>query len=483
MDFKLEELFTETFVVDDFEFDFDYEYDAPRFYDFTRPETFSEAEEADCWFETASSYPPSPYIIKLNWRYDIHYNPVEIASVSCHSVDGESMTSVGIDSNNTMVFKKSSIDDDNGGMELCDHMGQDVPKSKTKSPVKPSLSRSSTLMKPTASYLAKHDQLQEFYSNRISRRFQKLLLKTDKSSQTSPVVENLATKRQKLEAGYSCKVSHLKHHALFVHKIPKKDDVNSVYARSKVTVPREPNLETAHRAQRYRCKANAESGENAKSKACTFKAHPLNRKILEAPPLPRPKKSSVQLTEFQVFQLRTSERARQHALNKVAPVYDYEYISQIETKDYKRLNSFDTPKKEKCEVKTCKAQSLNRKILSSKGEPSVFGNIKQETAFSLENSMPIDKRCLNEPPADQFSKLSIASEVQANLKSRSKTSVAAIKGSKENAPASFHLEHEMIKAAKDRSPRFFRNQYQCGSGRWITEVGSQINTNRKLDIR
>ncbi|TXG70779.1 hypothetical protein EZV62_005714 [Acer yangbiense] len=456
---EMEELFKETVVVDDFEFDFDYEYEAPRFYDFTRPETFSETEEADCWFETASSYPPSPYIIKLNWRYDIHYNPVEIASVSCHSVDGESMTSVGIDSNNTMMFKNSSVDDDKGGLELCDHMEQDVPKSKTKSPVKPSLSRSSTLMKPTASYLAKHDQLQEFYSNRISRRFQKLLLKTDKSSQTSSVVQNLATKRQKLEAGYLCKVSHLKHHALFVHKIPKKDDVNSVYARSKFTIPREPNLETAHRAQRYRAV------------------------ILEAPPLPRPIKSSVQLTEFQVFQLRTSERARQHARNKVAPVYDYEYISQIETKDYKRLNSFDTPKKEKCEVKTCKAQSLNKKILSSKAEPGVFSNIKQETAVSLENKMPIDKRCLNEPPADQFSKLSIASEVQANLKSRSKTPVAAIKGLKENAPASFHLEHEMIKAAKDRSPRFFRNQYQCGSGRRITEVGSQIKTNRKLDIR
>ncbi|KAK2653651.1 hypothetical protein Ddye_013507 [Dipteronia dyeriana] len=482
MDEEMEELFREMFVVDDFEFDFDYEYEAPRFYDFTRPETFSEAEEADCWFETASSYPPSPYIIKLNWRYDIHDNPMEIASVSCHSVDGESMTSVGIDSNNTMVFKNSSIDDDNGGLELCDHMGQDVPKSKTKSPVKPYLSRSSTLMMPTASYLAKHDQLQEFYSKRISRRFQKLLLKTDKSSQTSSVVENLATKRQKLEAGYLCKVSHLKHHALFVHKIPKKDDVNSC-ARSKVTIPREPNLETAHRAQRYRCKANAESGENAKSKACTFKAHPLNRKILESPRLPRPKKSSLQLTEFQVFQLRTSERARQHARNKVAPVYDYEYISQIETKDYRRLNSFDTPKKEKCEVKQYKAQSVNKKILSSKGEPGVFSNIKQETAVSLENNMPIEKRSLNEPLAGQFSKLSIASEVQANLKSLSKTPVAAIMGSKENAPASFHLEHEMIKAAKDRSPRFFRNQYQCGSGRRITEVGSQINTNRKLDIR
>lgn len=29
-------------------------------------------------------------------------------------------------------------------------------------------------------------------------------------------------------------------------------EINSVNCRSKVTIPREPNLETAHRAQRHR---------------------------------------------------------------------------------------------------------------------------------------------------------------------------------------------------------------------------------------
>ncbi|TXG67660.1 hypothetical protein EZV62_008935 [Acer yangbiense] len=189
-------------------------------------------------------------------------------------------------------FIKALLSSSISGLELCDHMGQDVPKSKTKSPVKPYLSRSSTLMKPTASYLAKHDQLEEFYCNHISRRFQKLLLKTNKSSQTSSMVENLATKRQKLEAGYLCKV----------------------FAFLKVLVFASVSSEAS----------------------CSF-VHKIPKKIHEAPPLPRPKKSSLQLTEFQVFQLRTSERARQHARNKVAPVYDYDYISQIETKDYKRF--------------------------------------------------------------------------------------------------------------------------------------------------
>lgn len=41
------------------EIDLDYEFDAPRFFDFTRPETFWDADEAQQWFEFAASYPPS----------------------------------------------------------------------------------------------------------------------------------------------------------------------------------------------------------------------------------------------------------------------------------------------------------------------------------------------------------------------------------------------------------------------------------------
>lgn len=54
---------------DFFEFDLDYEYDAACFYDFTRPESLSESEEAQLWFRFAPSYPPSrkqPYIRTLD---------------------------------------------------------------------------------------------------------------------------------------------------------------------------------------------------------------------------------------------------------------------------------------------------------------------------------------------------------------------------------------------------------------------------------
>lgn len=52
----------EDFIEVDFvasEIDLDYEFDAARFFDFTRPESISETDEAEHWFESAGSYPPS----------------------------------------------------------------------------------------------------------------------------------------------------------------------------------------------------------------------------------------------------------------------------------------------------------------------------------------------------------------------------------------------------------------------------------------
>ena len=43
----------------DEEIDMDYEFDAPQFFDLSRAETYSEAKEAELWFESAGNYPPS----------------------------------------------------------------------------------------------------------------------------------------------------------------------------------------------------------------------------------------------------------------------------------------------------------------------------------------------------------------------------------------------------------------------------------------
>ncbi|KAF3568651.1 hypothetical protein DY000_02011493 [Brassica cretica] len=52
------------------EFDIDFEFDAPRFYDFSRPELDSETEEIEFWFESAGNYSPSPFSPKFNWKLE-----------------------------------------------------------------------------------------------------------------------------------------------------------------------------------------------------------------------------------------------------------------------------------------------------------------------------------------------------------------------------------------------------------------------------
>lgn len=60
----MEEEFVEIDVEDsclyeDDEIDVNYEFDAPMFFDFSKPESFWDASEAEQWFEFAKSYPPS----------------------------------------------------------------------------------------------------------------------------------------------------------------------------------------------------------------------------------------------------------------------------------------------------------------------------------------------------------------------------------------------------------------------------------------
>lgn len=59
MEEEFEEIEVEYACLGEDEIDPDYEFDAPRFYDFTRPETFLDDAEAEQWFEFTESYPPS----------------------------------------------------------------------------------------------------------------------------------------------------------------------------------------------------------------------------------------------------------------------------------------------------------------------------------------------------------------------------------------------------------------------------------------
>ncbi|XP_057995660.1 protein TPX2 isoform X2 [Hevea brasiliensis] len=341
--------------------------------------------------------------------------------------------------------------------------------NEARSPTKSRLLKNLNFMNPTASLLARQNCPLQIHCDRLLRRsqklvkneenrFQKLVRKEERSSRNSSMNGTQATKRQKLEAGYSCKVARLKHQALLLHKAPKKVgllDVRTAFAKPKVTVPREPNLETALRAERHRSKINLESAENAKSNASTFRARPLNKKILEAPSCPLAKKSTPQLPEFQVFHLRTSERALQHASVNAANAPNSSPTQHNETISSRRV----TP-----------AAALKEKL-------EALDKFKARSLYKKECNFPNDKRFSNEPPIEAFSKLFLTSE-DSNAIHRSKTPLHP-KGSKENAPASFHPGHKMKNVAK--SQWLCGKHFQCGSNRTVPSMVPQIN--RSLDIR
>nr|KJB51993.1 hypothetical protein B456_008G241500 [Gossypium raimondii] len=353
------------------------------------------------------------------------------------------------------------------GLTTYNHLPSDKLKTRPKS-VKP-VPRSSTLMKPTASQLAKQNRPTQVATS----RFQKLLvLNSNRSLGNSSVVESQAAKRQKLEGGLLHKVEEVKQQTTLVHKAPKKDgtkDRNAINTKLRLTIPREPELETAHRAQRIRPKNDTEE-EHVTSVTHRFKARPLNRKILEAPSLPLPKKSVPKLPEFQEFHLKTQERAVHLSsavfsssthTNAVDKGFEKPCIISAngnETREARRPSFMDATSQDVCDKKyNFKARPLNRKIFSSKGDIGVFRNIKRETTVPMEFNFHTEKRVPQNPPIELFSKLSLTAELQPSNGSQMTssrptfTSTKVILGSKENRLTSFQPENEMRYLAKEKT--------------------------------
>ncbi|KHG10611.1 Leucine carboxyl methyltransferase 2 [Gossypium arboreum] len=437
------------------EVDLDYEFDAAQFFDFTREESPSEARDAERWFESAPSYPPSPFVTKLVLGEGSLLENVT-TPVKCKEVDD-----IGRLPENDSELEFSPMDaskrGSNGGiftsiqkvllkvlnqpfqlttgLATSNNIPDDKPKSSTLMP------RSSTLMKPTASQLAKQNCPPQV----ASTRFKKLQVpNSDRSLVHSSGVGSQAAKRQKLEGGLTHKVNEVKQQTTLVHKVPKKDvtaDRNTINIKPKLTIPREPALRTAHRAQRV-LPMNGTKQEHVTSAMHKFKARPLNRKvgtydvtkrtsskvgyfILEAPSLPLPKKSVPKLPEFQEFHLKTSERAVQLPSSVSSSSfqtndYDKGFVKPCTnstnrngTREVRRLDSCDTNY-------NIKAHLLNKKIFSGKGDLGVSKNIKKETTAPMEYKIRRERRVPQNPPIELFSKLSLTSELQPSNGSQMK---------------------------------------------------------------
>ncbi|WZY69252.1 hypothetical protein YC2023_001492 [Brassica napus] len=397
------------------EIDTEYEFDAAQWYDFARMELRAESEAAELWFHSAPSYAPSPFVTTLLLREevprDITDEDEEVTTDVC-GMDREIYHQhPHLNKNGKMRFgshlKKVPNQPICKGPTVSNHNHSDKkPKFRAKSSIRPN-PRVSTLMRPTASQLAKQNHASKFVDN----IHEKGLCGT----------EVQAAKRQKLDGGLLRKVAGTKQEMSFVHKIPKKVyflfldlafrdttlDKNSQHAKTKITIPHGADFVTSQRALRIRQKNDAKLEQDSTA-VYKFKARPLNRKIFDAPSLPIRKKSTPKLTEFQEFHLKTSERAMQHSSqgpdkSNITDVFDGVSMES------RRPSGMDISKHDVSEGKhVFKARPLNKKFPDKDETDSEMAT--QEFNFKPE------ERVQQDLPTDLFSKSpSLTIELQSIL--------------------------------------------------------------------
>lgn len=434
------------------EIDLEYEFDAARFFDFTKPESSSEALQAELWFQNAPTYPPSPFVTKLAVREEFDYDDVECTENVVDDVKHDGPT----------VPSEMEISDTVNGHTR----GSKATGNSLNSNFKPAVPKSSSLMKPTATQRA--GQIRP--AKNVGSRFRKPLTQNEMNLSTSSGVESQAAKRQKLEGGHLRKVTDAKQQTNFVHKKPMRAvnvEQNSACSKLKLTIPREPDLKTAHRAQRIRPKIVGEA-EHMTVAAPRFKARPLNRRILDAPSLPLPKRSTPRLPEFREFHLKTSERAIQHTsatsashhCNDSDKGWDQHTSVEHRIKDARRPTAMGAPKHDGLGFNHIfKAQPLN-KILSNKEHAGVL-HTNKETTDQMEFNSHTEKGIQHNLPIELFSKLSLTSEGQPNNGSH------------------FKLPQQSRMCRKEKTFTFGTKQIHHGNG----GCHSLLSARRSLGIR
>ncbi|XP_018680140.2 protein TPX2-like isoform X1 [Musa acuminata AAA Group] len=425
MDHEMAEATDEVFVC--FEVDLDYEFDAPRYFDLGREETPAEARAAELWFDTAGTYPPSPLIAKLIFQKDTNVANTSTAP----NLEDLVYTNPEAAHADAAAPGFSIVQEMEKGCTFHSSILQGVSKGDHISTVNNCFSKRSTLMKPTASQLAKKKWPREVKS--ISRLQKPLEVKREQRFEDSNDYIHQAAKRQRLEKGHCCKVTDAKQQINLFHKVPEKknglSDANNQLPRLRLTIPREPELETARRAFSFRAQRQRLVDakclvEGMPQFTSTFKAHPLNRKILEAPSLPLPQKSTPRLPKFKEFNFRTHSRALLHSTTSSTltsgshiPTTTGDVKSSVRAQFQTSGHQLQQNEcKRDAEVKDIstkfRPQALNQKILANKGDIGVFRSTKRDTTIPKEFNFLTTKRFQQNPLNELFNKLSLASEAQ-----------------------------------------------------------------------
>ncbi|KAG6509219.1 hypothetical protein ZIOFF_034610 [Zingiber officinale] len=443
MDDEMEEVVPEAEVFDRFEVDLDYEFDAPKFFDLGREETLAEARKVELWFESARSYPPS-----RAYRSSDARNPSTLISKLIFEKDIQ-ITNISTTSNledleikilhtDAFVAEVTMVSDSDRGCTYHSYEAQSVSEVDHKPACKKPLSKRSTLMKPTASQLAKQNRPGE--AKPMSQFRNQLECRKEKGSIDVNDYTHQAAKRQRLETGHCYKGIGSKHQLDLFHKGSEKHhfldtksselaDTSNRLPRLKLTIPREPELKTARRALSLRTQQQKPDDSKCRVEGMapsfsTFKALPLNRKILEAPSLPLPQKTTPSLPKFKEFNFRTHDRALAHNTSASSMNSDSHNPSvtggatssiRIQPHDFVYLlNIID--EKRNVEGKHIpirfKAQALNPKILASKGVIGVYRCAKRESTKPKEFNLSTAKRFQQSPLTELFNELSMTCEAQ-----------------------------------------------------------------------
>ncbi|KAK3128279.1 hypothetical protein QOZ80_6BG0459310 [Eleusine coracana subsp. coracana] len=388
-----------------FQVDLDYEYDAPRWFDLAREEAPLEAAAAQQWFASAPNYPPSPLILKM-LQDDLGLQSLR----STADADAMNCTTTSHECSTAAEHRFNRVEE----RGQCNGASRNGPKPGVRNAVRCTSSRSSTLMKPTASQIARQNRQVEAKNLTLSKK-----LMGARSERTTMSLNDFTyqpAKRQRLESGHINKVAQVAatHQPMFIHKNHEKNAMNRNINRPttatttkslidrptglpklKITVPREPELATKLRAERSR--------------------------ILRAMPTTNTKQINQRHAPSVTTTQVTAARKMGPIKNVVNPFRapDHQHtgrqhddvgsnVPACTSNGARHLKHVDKTSEDcRGDLFKFKARPVDRKILESKGDVGVFRGAKRNTTVPKEFNLSTGRKGNPGPLSELFNKLSL----------------------------------------------------------------------------
>ncbi|AQL02346.1 Cell cycle regulated microtubule associated protein [Zea mays] len=379
-----------------FQVDLDYEFDAPRWFDLAQEEAPLDAAAAQEWFTSAPSYPPSPLIAKM-LAEDLGLQTIrsiaDTDDLHCSTASHECSSGMGPKIRQLEVKI---------GRKACNGASENERRSHYQTTMKGNSLRGSTLMKPTASQLAKQNrpaQLKNLTQNKKS-----VGVIRERSTISSNDCNYQSTKRQRLENGHLNKAAATAIQHEFIHKNHEKNVMNqnmdqpTVLPRLKITIPRSPDLATKLRAERSKAQ-----------RAVPTLPKQLNDLIQRV----APSAPTVQVAPTRKVVQPFWATGHQHASRQHEDVGSN--VAACTSNHARHLKSSVDNKTEDTRhgLFKFKARPLDRKMLENKGD-GVFRCAKRNTTVPKEFNLSTGRKANPAPLSELFNKLSLTAGAHQN---------------------------------------------------------------------